>query len=838
MSATTLTPTIAQDPGTSWTTESLALAQDNLGTQCTGAGKLVLKTMDERLTIPGLNTVVGWEVELWGSCALNLLQEDTFTDTTGTRLDAHDGELDCDWQRPAGAAFQKINAANRTYYVFENESGATNVGAYHFTSNYTPASPDYAVEAVLYSDTVVGDIAEIYGRASLPYTFYVLQYKQSDATWRLGKWTGGAVRSAGQMTTVLGSWLHPGGGIGADQSATARLEMRGPSLKVFIDGTERISATDSEIEDGFAGICLFPGIPANGGIRIDPIGPGEPEDEGGGGPMVPIPPPVETPNDGLQFDYFKVEELLPDSIRVGLSKDGSTFHGVPKTLLLTESNAMYTMGTPIDLWGGTWAPSDVHPDTFSILIERTSAGSAPSIDHARAIIYHTGSGGSFAMGYRETTRQRIQYGWESTYGTAASITKRMRSVHLAPQPNPEFKTHKPAGEKLDSEQIVVKEHSTTSLSGLPCYNELGVLLSMISAAPTSNGTLPNRVEHFFRFENRGEQKGRSITCEYGEDPSTIDVFGTPTAFNRGSRVKAFTVAELGVELSRSEPGLSGTAFSHKLELDHAMSAGVNDQQTITISATGGTAKFRFNGSAWATVNLPPADAAAWDTALEAITTIGAGNLTVTGTGPFVVEFSGASFAGKAQPLIEVDAALATGGTVSITHSRPGGMTEFPIVPITPEHVNVYLADTYAALSSNRMQRCSMLNFTLSDRFSPFWAFNRSLGNNFLDKAEGTGIAGRFALKAHSDSEATSLLGTARSNARKFLRIEAIGPIAAGSDPYEFVLDAAVKVAAVGTLEDEDGMYMSNYELSLTEDRLWGNSMVAWLRNLMASTDYA
>lgn len=441
------------------------------------------------------------------------------------------------------------------------------------------------------------------------------------------------------------------------------------------------------------------------------------------------------------------------------------------------------------------------------------------------------------MGNRETTRQRIQYGWETTYGTAVAANKRLRSIQFMPQVAMDVKGYRPAGEKLESEQMAVKESSTAAVTGIPCYNELGVLFKMLKGGPVTSGTAGQRQSHFWRFENRGEQFGASITAEYGEEPTTISVFGTNQTFNRGSRVKAFTMAEMAIELSRGEASLSGSAFGHKIELDAVMSAGLNDQQTITITGTGGSFRARFNGSAWVTVNLPVANAAALDTALEGISTIGTAGVTVTGTGPFVVEFTGTSFAGRAVPLIEIDPTSVTGGTVTIAHTRNGGVTEFPIVPILPEHVNIYLSDNFATLSSNRMQRCSMAKFSLADRFNPFWAFNRVNGGNFVDRAEGTGISGRIGIKAHADSEATSLLGSARSNVRRFMRIEAVGPIASGSDPYELVIDACVKVAAVGSMEDEDGMYMANYELAITEDPAWGNTVTAWLRNLMTAANY-
>lgn len=854
MSTTYLEPTTAEDPDNSYTVESNALVLDGNGTPATGDGKLILRQFDGRLSIPSNGIIAGIEVDIWAYAPPVTLQNDTFTES-GALLKDHDGELNCNWQKPFTGntpAYQKINSAGRTYYTFLNEGGLTINGSEHFTNAFTVPIADYYVEAGFYAATIVGDIAEIYARASLPYTFYILQYTQTDNTWRIGKCTGSRT-VAGQLTE-LDSWVMPGG-ISVGSQAIGRLECRGNIIKGYVDGIERMSASDASITSaGFVGCRLDPGVSGSGPRRDiptitpveEPPPPGdemEPVEEEGideGGTLgTGAPGEPDLPNDGLQFSYFKVVALPPDHITVSLSKDGgATIEGTGKTLALTDSYVKYTLGSTIDQWGGEWEGNDIRSDLFSIVVEKNYAPSVPLIDFSRAIIYHTGSGDTFMSGYRETTRQRIQYGWESTYGTASTPNKLLRATNFQPQTNADFKTHRPAGEKLESEHIVVQEWSTASLSGIPCYNELGVQLSMLTGLPTTNGTTNERQNHFFRFDNRGEQKGRSITAEYGEDPTVINLFGEDDeTFNRGSRVKAYTMAELGLEFSRSDASLSGQMFGHKIELDHVMTAGANDVQTITITATGGTCAIRFNGSAWITLTLPPANAAAIDTALETISTIGASGLAVTGTGPFIVTFNGTGFAGKAQPLLEIDPTNATGGTVTIAHTTVGGTAEFPIVPIEPGHINIYLSDTYATLSSNRMQRCSMSNFTFTDRFSQFWAFNRSNGNNFIDRAEGTGIAGRFAIKAHADSEATSLLGTARSNAKKFMRIEAVGPTAYGSDKYELILDACVKVGAVGTLEDENGMYMANYELALVEDRNWGYSLTAWLKNMMTSANY-
>src|SRR5262249_13474172 len=59
--------------------------------------------------------------------------------------------------------------------------------------------------------------------------------------------------------------------------------------------------------------------------------------------------------------------------------------------------------------------------------------------------------------------------------------------------------------------------------------------------------------------------------------------------------------------------------------------------------------------------------------LSALPTVGAGNVSVTGTGPFTVTFQGA-LAGAAQNLIAVavDQTLTTAGTAQPTNTRPPG----------------------------------------------------------------------------------------------------------------------------------------------------------------------
>lgn len=106
---------------------------------------------------------------------------------------------------------------------------------------------------------------------------------------------------------------------------------------------------------------------------------------------------------------------------------------------------------------------------------------------------------------------------------------------------------------------------------------------------------------------------------------------------------------------------------------------LNEQQSVTLghfggTLTGGTFKLTFN--AQSTPDLPyNASAAQIDAALEALGTIGAGNVSVSGAGPWTVEFTG-TLAQVNVAQMSGDGSKLTGtgliGEASVTTTIPGG----------------------------------------------------------------------------------------------------------------------------------------------------------------------
>lgn len=111
----------------------------------------------------------------------------------------------------------------------------------------------------------------------------------------------------------------------------------------------------------------------------------------------------------------------------------------------------------------------------------------------------------------------------------------------------------------------------------------------------------------------------------------------------------------------------------------APATGTDEVQTITITGTptGGTFKLRFNGFTTGTIAYNAA-AAAVDTALEALATIGTGGVVCAGGAlpgtPVTVTFSGPNLGRRPQPMLEVVESALTGGTtpaVAVTETTPG-----------------------------------------------------------------------------------------------------------------------------------------------------------------------
>lgn len=181
---------------------------------------------------------------------------DTFTGTAGTLLTAHTPEAGGPWTAhpnyPTSTAV--LSDANRL-----RANGSTNS---IFYAAGVAASANYEVLADfryvgLWSSQQVG----IGGRwDTLTTTGYLVDFYQTDLSFKLNKLVNG-------VATLLGTYsVTPTVG----QTLAIKLTMVGSAIKVFIDGVERISVTDSSVSAaGRAVVHLLGTTVNNAGMHLD-----------------------------------------------------------------------------------------------------------------------------------------------------------------------------------------------------------------------------------------------------------------------------------------------------------------------------------------------------------------------------------------------------------------------------------------------------------------------------------------------------------------------------------------------------------------------------------------
>ena len=156
------------------------------------------------------------------------------------------------------------------------------------------------------------------------------------------------------------------------------------------------------------------------------------------------------------------------------------------------------------------------------------------------------------------------------------------------------------------------------------------------------------------------------------------------------REQKLYIADYGIVLSGSNGSIgspnynvlsisgsaTGVDTNYAIEITNSNYSQNEKQSLEFFNATTGTFRLSFKGVS--TGALPyPTNAVNLQTALTNLSTIGAGNLVVTGTNPYTLEFQG-TLAGKDQQKVTVDGSLLTGTspTTAVTELQQGAGGEF------------------------------------------------------------------------------------------------------------------------------------------------------------------
>jgi hypothetical protein len=174
---------------------------------------------------------------------------DSMTGTNWSDLHLHTGELGATWTR-------HTTTPSSRWYIFNNKVHCGVAGILYASG--TPASADYSVQCdyTFFTDITAIGLA---GRISTSVaTLYYTYYNGDELV--LAKQINGAITSLNAVPSVMA----------AGNTYVLKLEMIGSAIKVFVDGVQRISVTDSTITAaGKAGVRSAASNDAWTGKHID-----------------------------------------------------------------------------------------------------------------------------------------------------------------------------------------------------------------------------------------------------------------------------------------------------------------------------------------------------------------------------------------------------------------------------------------------------------------------------------------------------------------------------------------------------------------------------------------
>jgi hypothetical protein len=237
------------------------VTSDNVGNQGTAAvnSNTVKVAPGYYQTISGTSGLVDyWRL---GESAI---VKDTFTGTNSVGLALHAGEIGAGWTENSTISNATVTAESGRIH----KSGSSSFSEYYASG--VPASANYTVGADVHvSSNLSGDEIGVLGRidtTAASGTFYAAVYEQSTSEWVIYRIVNGASAAIARSTSetlVTGSTYR------------LSLDMNGTSLKLYVNGTLRASATDAYITSaGRAGVIFGNGAnttfdSATAGYQLD-----------------------------------------------------------------------------------------------------------------------------------------------------------------------------------------------------------------------------------------------------------------------------------------------------------------------------------------------------------------------------------------------------------------------------------------------------------------------------------------------------------------------------------------------------------------------------------------
>lgn len=397
--------------------------------------------------------------------------------------------------------------------------------------------------------------------------------------------------------------------------------------------------------------------------------------------------------------------------------------------------------------------------------------------------------------------QTKRVGLETTPGTLVQATKLFQSIGFTVAVKPEIEEFRPDGSKATGLTVYVRDSTDIKVAGKPTYDEMTYLLAMMFGDVAPTNPAAGAYVRTYSMNNYGSDPFKTLTLDMG-------------ANNLWYRAGYMFLKDLNFKVTNKGVDVDGTGMAQTLDMTPVASSS-SAVYTFTVAATGGT--FTLTKGANTTSALTfNASASVVQAALEALASIGAGNVSVSKTGSvYTIGFVN-TLADQAVTLTAGTGSL-TGGAGTLVSTQTGAaLTTLPLKPIMLTHFDLYLEDTYAALTgATPLARGFAAEFNIggkADVVKPI----RSTVTSFDGVVEmAPKIEAKLTMAA--DVAGRGMLTTMRGNGTKYMRMKAVGNTISGAEKYGLTIDTALNVKDLSGPEDSEGIYALNWTFAVIND---------------------
>lgn len=267
-------------------------------------------------------------------------------------------------------------------------------------------------------------------------------------------------------------------------------------------------------------------------------------------------------------------------------------------------------------------------------------------------------------------------------------------------------------------------------------------------------------------------------------------------------------------------------------------AGTNEVQTITVTASGGTFTISFLGVATGALAFNADGPTTVQTALRALSSINGANVTVTGTGPYVITFIGA-LAATDVPLLVLGVGSLTGGSATILETTKGVNATAVAGRTGRETVQGHLTRLYEGTTATAFASLTELAGSLK-------SYTQTTNRNLARRAYGSAsdLATKFGFTDMSAGTFEANVGVSPTSKSDFHDIwNAAAPASLGERRWRiktigtgtkvFQIDARVGIMAV-PYDDIDGERVFKVTGEFVDDSTLNAPLAATVINAIAS----